>query len=217
MIRTVFFSIVFAGCAVAAQAGVEGRVEVVDADTIRVGGETVRLFGIDAPEIGQPCILAGQERDCGVWAARAVAQEFGGAYARCDDRGQDRYGRQIAKCSVNGTDMGATLVISGLAQAFTRYSTDYVDIEKQAIVARRGIWAGQMDSPSDYRRGTTQAAADGAPNGCTIKGNISGNGRIYHMPGQENYGRTRISTDRGERWFCSEAEARAAGWRAARR
>ena len=41
--------------------------------------------------------------------------------------------------------------------------------------------------------------------------------RIYHVPGQENYGRTRISTSKGERWFCSEADARAAGWRRARR
>ncbi|ABC90804.1 hypothetical conserved protein [Rhizobium etli CFN 42] len=55
--------------------------------------------------------------------------------------------------------------------------------------------------------------------GCNIKGNISiGSGeRIYHMPGQEFYLETRISPQYGERWFCSEAEARAAGWRRAGR
>lgn len=53
--------------------------------------------------------------------------------------------------------------------------------------------------------------------GCDIKGNINAEGvRIYHVPGSEHYARTRIDTARGERWFCSEAEARAAGWRAAR-
>lgn len=52
--------------------------------------------------------------------------------------------------------------------------------------------------------------------GCDIKGNISGNGRIYHLPGGAHYARTRIDESRGERWFCSEAEARAAGWRPAR-
>lgn len=54
--------------------------------------------------------------------------------------------------------------------------------------------------------------------GCTIKGNISINTgeRIYHVPGQEWYAETRISPMYGERWFCSEAEARAAGWRRAR-
>jgi endonuclease YncB( thermonuclease family) len=52
--------------------------------------------------------------------------------------------------------------------------------------------------------------------GCDIKGNISGNGRIYHLPGGAYYARTRIDESRGERWFCSESEARAAGWRPAR-
>lgn len=54
---------------------------------------------------------------------------------------------------------------------------------------------------------------------CNIKGNVSiGSGeRIYHVPGQEYYDETRISPQYGERWFCSEAEARAAGWRRAGR
>ncbi|MDI5929008.1 hypothetical protein [Rhizobium leguminosarum] len=55
--------------------------------------------------------------------------------------------------------------------------------------------------------------------GCNIKGNVSiGSGeRIYHVPGQEYYDETKISPQYGERWFCSEAEARAAGWRRAGR
>jgi len=57
--------------------------------------------------------------------------------------------------------------------------------------------------------------AGAAPHACNIKGNISylTGERIYHMPGQKYYWRTIISPWRGERWFCSEAEARAAGWR----
>ena len=51
---------------------------------------------------------------------------------------------------------------------------------------------------------------------CLIKGNISENGRIYHVPGSRWYSETGINPSRGERWFCSEAEARAAGWRAPR-
>ncbi|MGZ2483157.1 hypothetical protein ACVITL_001680 [Rhizobium pisi] len=55
--------------------------------------------------------------------------------------------------------------------------------------------------------------------GCNIKGNVSiGSGeRIYHVPGQEYYDETKISPQYGERWFCTEAEARAAGWRRAGR
>lgn len=52
---------------------------------------------------------------------------------------------------------------------------------------------------------------------CTIKGNISPDGMIYHMPGQRDYSRTRISEKNGERWFCTEDEAVAAGWRRATR
>lgn len=54
---------------------------------------------------------------------------------------------------------------------------------------------------------------------CVIKGNVSINTgeRIYHVPGQKFYTPTKISRWYGERWFCSEAEARAAGWRKSRR
>ena len=64
---------------------------------------------------------------------------------------------------------------------------------------------------------TSAPYASQAPrSGCDIKGNISDNGRIYHLPGGAHYARTRIDEAKGERWFCSESEARAAGWRPAR-
>lgn len=62
--------------------------------------------------------------------------------------------------------------------------------------------------------------AQSAPGGqqCNIKGNVSTQGeRIYHVPGQKYYNDTRISASHGERWFCSEEEARAAGWRRSKR
>lgn len=54
---------------------------------------------------------------------------------------------------------------------------------------------------------------------CPIKGNISRNTgeRIYHVPGQRHYHETVIDESAGERWFCSEDEARAAGWRKSKR
>lgn len=49
---------------------------------------------------------------------------------------------------------------------------------------------------------------------CLIKGNISSSGeKIYHMPGGQYYDRTSINESKGERWFCSEQEAKDAGWR----
>jgi len=65
-------------------------------------------------------------------------------------------------------------------------------------------------------------APSGCPEGCTehrsgcdIKGNISYD-HIYHLPGQLFYNRSKISPERGERWFCTEEEARANGWRKAK-
>ena len=52
----------------------------------------------------------------------------------------------------------------------------------------------------------------------TLKGNINAKGRkIFHTPGQRDYGVTVIDTAHGERWFCSAAEAIAAGWTPAAR
>jgi endonuclease YncB( thermonuclease family) len=58
-------------------------------------------------------------------------------------------------------------------------------------------------------------APPGVSGDCRIKGNINRKGdRIYHLPGSYSYDGTRIDTAKGERWFCSEEEARQAGWRA---
>jgi hypothetical protein len=53
--------------------------------------------------------------------------------------------------------------------------------------------------------------------GCNIKGNINTGEKIYHIPGQEHYDETRVNLLTGERWFCNEAAAWAAGWRRALR
>ncbi len=52
---------------------------------------------------------------------------------------------------------------------------------------------------------------------CTIKGNISSPNKekIYHLPGCASYKATVITTSAGERMFCTEKEARDAGWRKA--
>jgi len=56
------------------------------------------------------------------------------------------------------------------------------------------------------------------PGNYPIKGNINAKGeKIYHAPWSKHYAATKIDTSKGERWFCSEAEAKAAGWRAAYR
>jgi len=111
------------------------------------------------------------------------------------------------------------MVASGWAMAYRRYSAAYIMQEDGARRARQGIWRGEVVPPWDWRRGTRlRAATDRQPGNCRIKGNISRRGeRIYHVPGGSYYGRTRIDQSKGERWFCSEREASAAGWRRPRR
>jgi endonuclease YncB( thermonuclease family) len=201
----------------AASAGPEGRVAVIDGDTIRVGGETVRLFAIDAPELDQTCRRSeGEVWRCGTWARREVRRLFEGRRATCDPIGTDQYGRTVAICAVGGQDMGGVLVANGYARAYLRYSDRYLETEKAAVVAGRGIFGSDMAAPEDHRA-AERPPPQAAPGGCSIKGNISQSGYIYHVPGQENYADTQINERRGERWFCSETEARAAGWRRARR
>lgn len=193
-----------------------GKMAFSDADTLKVGAVTVRLFGIDAPETDQSCKRAnGKTWSCGKWATRSARTQFQGKTAQCRALGTDRYGRTVARCYSNGQDIAEVLVRSGVAQAYVKYSTDYVAAEKEASIANIGIWAGTLQNPEEYRA-SRRAGSAPAPTECTIKGNISKSGRIYHMPGQKYYDQTGINAARGERWFCSEAEAVAAGWRRSR-
>lgn len=192
----------------------EGRVQVMDGDTLRVAGETVRLFGIDAPERDQRCKdERGHDWPCGQVATTRLRQIIGGTPVTCQPRERDRFGRLVATCRAGGADIGARMVEAGMAVAYRRYSGAYVAHEARAKSARRGLHVGHYTAPEAFRHAERQAA-QGA---CRIKGNISRSGaRIYHRPGQEYYDRTRISPSRGERLFCSAAEAQKAGWRASK-
>lgn len=206
-----------------AAAAPQGVVRVVDGDTFVIGGQKVRLQAVDAPEMAQTCTeKSGQRRvwACGAWVTAQARALFQGQRASCQASGYDRYGRVVARCSVAGQDMGATLVGAGLAFAYLRFGDDYAQAERAARRQGRGLHAHDMISPATYRAQARAKSAGTAPTGraCAIKGNISAQGRrIFHSPGQADYARTVISPEKGERWFCTAAEARAAGWRAARR
>ncbi|MBC2834335.1 thermonuclease family protein [Paragemmobacter straminiformis] len=191
-----------------------GRARVIDGDTLEIGSKHVRLFGIDAPEHDQTCDRNGKPWPCGQAAAQALADLAGRARLECEVQDRDRYGRAVSICAAKGVDLGEQLVRQGTATAYLRYSHRYVAAEAEAKARRLGIWGGQMVTPEDYRHGTAQDAPDPS---CTIKGNIGTKGRVYHMAGQADYAATRINESKGERWFCSEAQARAAGFRKASR
>jgi endonuclease YncB( thermonuclease family) len=193
-------------------AEIQGVASATDGDTLRVGAERVRLFGIDAPETGQRC----GDWDCGGAARSRLADLVGGGPVRCAPRDRDHYGRVVAVCTAGGVDLGGRLVAEGLARAYTRYGDAYAAAEADARTERLGLWRGAAEAPWDYRAAARRAergyapvslrpaGAAEPPGDCHIKGNVSA-----------GYPRTRIDPSRGEAWFCSEAEARAAGFRPA--
>ena len=143
---------------------------------------------------------------------RALRERIAGRPVECAERDRDRYGRIVAVCRVAGADVNAWMVEQGWAVAYRKYSTDYVSEEAAAKAERRGVWRGEFVEPSRWRRGERlETAAAGGAGDCRIKGNISEKGtRIYHVSGGASYAKTRIDTAKGERWFCSEAQAWAA-------
>lgn len=199
-----------------AAAPLAGRAVAVDGDTLEMQGRRVRLEGIDAPEMGQTC----GRRFLGTWKCGRAAQEtlgelVAGRRVECEEKGLDKYGRSLGICFVDGKDINAELVRRGMAWAFVQYSQSYVSQEAQARNAHAGIWQGRAEPPWEFRAQKWQTAETRAPKGCAIKGNITDNGHIYHVPWGDWYHKVKVEPEKGERWFCNEAEAVAAGWRPA--
>jgi endonuclease YncB( thermonuclease family) len=193
-----------------------GSARVIDGDTLAIGDRHVRLEGIDAPESGQTCgrrIIG--TWSCGSAAADALGKLVARKEVRCESRGTDKYDRMLGICFVDGRDINAQMVREGYAWAFVKYSKTYLQQESEARALHVGIWQGDAEPAWVYREKRWAGAEQTAPKGCAIKGNVTNHGHIYHMPWSPWYGKVKVEEAKGERWFCSEAEARAAGWRPA--
>ena len=197
---------------------VTGRVvAIADGDTLTLLTDAkvqvkIRLAEIDAPESGQPYGNKSKEE---------LSSLVFGKDVRVAIQTTDRYGRTVGRPQVDGIDVCEEMVRLGAAWVYRQYVQDQhlFRIEDEARAAKRGIWGlseSQNVPPWEWRR-YGELGADGSTDGCHIKGNINSKGdRIYHMPGSRSYGPTRINESKGERWFCTEEEALAAGWRAPR-
>ncbi len=197
-------------------AGRDGALRIVDGDTLAIGEVKIRLHGIDAPEMSQSCSdMRGKSWACGTWS-KAVLERLATGDIACVPKDRDRYGRVVAVCHGASGDLNAEMVRVGAAYAYETYALDYVPQEEEARAGGRGLWRAGSQSPSEFRADhRTTLAPQTPPSDCAIKGNISSSGKIYHLPDGQWYARTRINAGAGERWFCSEDEARAAGWRKA--
>jgi endonuclease YncB( thermonuclease family) len=132
--------------------GVQAAVQVQDGDSFLLNGQGIRLYGIDAPEKDQTCTDdKGQVWGCGLAAKQYLEHLVDHNPVTCAAKIKDTYQRLISVCHNGSLDIGEQMVKEGWAVAYTRYSTDYVDAEKLARQARRGIWSGQFETPEKYR------------------------------------------------------------------
>jgi len=216
---------------------------VRDGGAIQLGGVTYRLDGIDAPELDQICI--DEKADpwaCGVEARDRLTKLIGDRNVHCDDLGLAPYKkRHIGICSVEGESpsLSALAVREGLALNFEPYARGrFKDDEASARENRRGLWRGCFVAPTEFRRGKKDGALLGGacradkdreiravlfpadpvmPPGCSIKGKlalrarVTGNVGVYHLQGCRSY----PALTSPDRWFCSEQDAQAAGFRKA--
>ena len=217
---------------------------VRDGGTLQLGNVTYRLDGIDAPAFDQLCIDEHADGwTCGIEARDHLTKLVGGRQVHCDDLGVDPSykKRRLGVCKVEGetTSLSQLLVRQGFAlnvesSATGRFKTD----EARAKEDRLGLWKGCFATPQEFRRGKKDGALLGGscradrdqqirevifpddlvmPSGCNIKGKfavrarVTGNLGIYHLQACRSY----PGLNNPDRWFCSEEDAQAGGFRRA--
>ena len=187
--------------------------EVIDGDTIIVlrgwRQETVRLIGVDTPEIGRPGTpVQFYGPEAADFTRRSLLhQQILLAFEPPDRPGgsTDQYHRTLAYViTEDGRNFNCELVRLGYGRVYSRYpfryQQDFDRAQQAARIAGIGIWnAGRREAWSDPSR----------------RGTIIGNLRtgIYHMPGQKHYQDIR---EKNRLYFRTEEEARAAGYRKAK-
>lgn len=128
-------------------ASVSGGARPIDGDSLFVGGNEVRLQGIDAPEGRQTCSRGDLTWNCGEEAKSELVRTIGGEIVTCNVSERDRYGRLLARCMAGGRDINSSMVRAGMAVAFGGYN----DEEAEARSSRRGVWSGEFEAPQRWR------------------------------------------------------------------
>lgn len=197
-------------------------VSVIDGDTIKIDyegkEETVRYLLIDTPETNHPR-LGKQPLGPEATAQNKRIIKSGDVTIEFDVGGRfDDYGRMLAYIYVDGESVQEQLLESGFARVAyvfppnTRYLDQFEEAEEMAKEAGIGIWefsnyATDRGFEQDAYGKSSQEPAKS--DDCRIKGNINRSGdKIYHLPDESSYAQTNP-----EQWFCTEQQARDAGFR----
>ncbi|OGK12004.1 hypothetical protein A2954_00290 [Candidatus Roizmanbacteria bacterium RIFCSPLOWO2_01_FULL_37_12] len=171
---------------------------VIDGDSFVIaGGERIRLAFIDAPENPKGCL----GEDAKVRLENLIADKT----VSLELFSKDNFGRILALVYLDKLFINEVLVEEGFAYFRTDKKLHSISLiiekaEERAKLAGRGVWSNLCQTKQE---------------GCIIKGNYrsADNSRIYHTPDCYNYNRITIKPGTTERWFCSEEEALAAGFK----
>lgn len=132
---------------------VEDTATIIDGDTLTVGGITMDLWGLDAPEPKQQCAIDGTLWPCGRRATEVLAALAKGKVS-CAYRPIEKGGRTVAVCrDADGNSLNEEMIVQGMAMPRARESYDYVDLSVDTRYLGRGMWAGTFISPWLWRQG----------------------------------------------------------------
>ena len=128
----------------------------IDGDSLKRDKKRYRLHGIDAPELKQLCWIDDQPWSCGEASRNYLMAMQGKEGMLCIKIDEDRYRRDIVKCSVQTKDgikdVGSIMVEEGYALAYRQYSKEYIEEEKRAKDMKKGIWKSKFMYPWEWRR-----------------------------------------------------------------
>jgi endonuclease YncB( thermonuclease family) len=203
-------------------AATQQNLTVIDGDTLQSGSDIVQLYGIDAPELGQLCHRKGKPWQCGVEAAFALHKlvALSGTAVICEDwhdatAAAGPTGEGIRVCQLGkDQELGLSMLRNGYAMAVPGSFPFYGQIERQAKAAGLGLWGSEFMAPWEWREGRRIAREVGQlGEDCNVKGILDDGSKIYLVPTDRNFARATVDQSQGEQLFCSDEEARRAGWR----
>ena len=126
--------------------------DVIEGDLLRVGGTQVRLYGIDAPDVGQQCeSRRGQPYDCGAAARNILSMFVRDRDVACTLYAMNADGNMVGRCFVGESDLSLAMVRGGWAFSYRSLSWRYESAQAHARTERSGIWSGRAEAPWVWR------------------------------------------------------------------
>ena len=173
--------------------------EVHDGDTFTLkNGERVRLLGVDAPELG----------NCGASESASLLTSLVlGKTIKITDEKRDNYGRRMGLVWKGSTLVNEKMLKDGWAKPNYDPNSESETLKtayKYASENKLGVYSSlcKKVNPTPPSKN------------CTIKGNIdkATGDHFYHLTTCPHYKQIVLDLDIGEQFFCTEKEAKEAGF-----